>query len=82
MSNLSDFLTTDYVAHFGVTWNAATMSLRTECPASICFEIEDKKPSIVQPSGQRERNQTIFYVLCNLRLEWSVKESLKQQSDS
>ena len=52
MSNLSDFLTTDYVAHFGVTWNAATMSLRTECPASICFEIEDKKPSIVQTSGQ------------------------------
>ena len=52
MSNLSDFLTIDYVAHFGVTWNAATMSLRTEYPASICFEIEDKKPSIVQPSGQ------------------------------
>ena len=39
MSNLSDFLTTDYVAHFGVIWNAATMSLRTEYPASICFEI-------------------------------------------
>lgn len=52
MSNLSDFLTTDYVAHFGVTWNAATMSLRAESPASICFEIEDKKPTIVQPSGQ------------------------------
>ncbi len=52
MSNLSDFLTTDYVAHFGVTWNPTTMSLRTEYPASICFEIEDKKPSIVQPSGQ------------------------------
>lgn len=52
MSNLSDFLTTDYVAHFGVIWNAATMSLRTEYPASICFEIEDKKPIIVQPSGR------------------------------
>lgn len=52
MSNLSDFLTTDYVAHFNVIWDDATMSLRAEYPASICFEIEDKKPSIVQPSGQ------------------------------
>lgn len=52
MSNLSDFLTTDYVAHWGVNWNAVTMSMRTEYPASICFEIEDKKPVIVQPAGQ------------------------------
>jgi len=52
MSNLTEFLTTDYVAHFGVTWNRATMSLRTEYPASICFEIEDQKPRIIQPSGQ------------------------------
>ena len=45
MSSLSNFLTSDYVSHFGVTWNATTMSLRAEFPASICFEIEDKKPS-------------------------------------
>ena len=52
MSSLSNFLTGDYAMRFGVTWNAATMSLRSEYPASICFEIEDKKPSIVQPAGQ------------------------------
>ena len=52
MSSLSDFLTNDYAAHFGVTWNSSIMSLRVEFPASICFEIEDKKPAIVQPAGQ------------------------------
>ena len=52
MSSLSNFLTVDYATHFGVTWNDATMSLRAVDPASICFEIEDKKPSIVQPTGQ------------------------------
>lgn len=52
MSSLSNFLTGAYASHFGVTWNAAIMSLRAESPASICFEIEDKKPSIVQPAGQ------------------------------
>ena len=52
MSSLSDFLSSDYALHFGVAWNAATMSLRAEYPASICFEIEDKKPTIVQPAGQ------------------------------
>lgn len=52
MSSLLDFLVTDYASYFGVTWNAATMTIRTEEPASICFEIEDKKPDIVQPSGQ------------------------------
>ena len=52
MSLLSDFLTNDYASHFGVTWNSSVMSLRVEYPASICFEIEDKKPSIVQPTGQ------------------------------
>ena len=52
MSSLSSFLTGDYASHFGVTWNAAMMSLRAEYPASICFEIEDKKPFIIQPTGQ------------------------------
>lgn len=52
MSSLSNFLTGDYASYFGVTWNAAIMSLRTESPAAICFEIEDKKPSIIQPVGQ------------------------------
>lgn len=28
------------------------MSLRIETPASVCFEIEDKKPTIVQATGQ------------------------------
>ena len=51
MSVLSDFLTTDYAAHHGVTWDSSKMSLRTESPASICFEIEDKRPSIVQLAG-------------------------------
>lgn len=51
MSNLTDFLTQDYAAHFGVVWNPATMTLRMETPASVCFEIEDKKPTIVQPAG-------------------------------
>ena len=52
MSSLSDFLTNDYAAHFGVTWNSSVMSLRVEIPASICFEVEDQKPAIVQPAGQ------------------------------
>lgn len=52
MSVLSDFLTKDYAAFYGVTWNSASMSLRTEIPASVCFEIEDKKLAIVQPTGQ------------------------------
>lgn len=51
MSRLSDFLIIDYASRFGVTWNSATMSLRTECPASIRFELEDKKPTIIQPTG-------------------------------
>jgi len=51
MSKLVDFLTQDYAPHFGVEWNPATMSLRMEIPASVCFEIEDKKPTIVQPAG-------------------------------
>ena len=51
MSNLADFLTQDYAMHFGVEWNSATMTLRMETPASVCFEIEDKKPTIVQPAG-------------------------------
>lgn len=52
MSRLSDFLTTDYARHFDVMWDADTMPLKRECPAAICFEIEDKKPNIVQPAGQ------------------------------
>ncbi|MBQ7689941.1 MAG: hypothetical protein IJT30_01960 [Muribaculaceae bacterium] len=44
-------MVTDYARHFGVTWKAASRSLRIESPAAICFEIEDKKPSIVQPKG-------------------------------
>lgn len=52
MSELSDFLINDYPTCFGVAWDAATMYLRTEYPASICFEIEDKKDTIVQPHGK------------------------------
>lgn len=51
MSLLSNFLTSNYSPYFGKVWNNATMSLRTEVPASICFEIEDKKPTIIQPNG-------------------------------
>lgn len=52
MSRLEDFLITDYVQHFDVMWDANTMLLRKEYPAAICFEIEDKKPNIVQPAGR------------------------------
>ena len=52
MSSLADFLKKDYAPHFHVQWNEATMSLRLETPASVCFEIEDMKPTIVQPNGQ------------------------------
>lgn len=51
MSNLADFLKNVYAPHFGVAWNEKTMSLRFETPASVCFEIEDKKTTIVQPTG-------------------------------
>lgn len=52
MSSLTDFLTKDYARHYNVNWNDNTMSLKIECPAAVCFEIEDKKPSIVRPKGQ------------------------------
>lgn len=52
MSKLSDFLINEYPPHFGVTWNYASMFLRSKCPSSICFEIEDKKDDIVQPHGE------------------------------
>lgn len=52
MSKLADFLTTDYAKHFNVTWDVSAMSLRMTYPAANCFEIEDKKPNIVQPTGQ------------------------------
>lgn len=52
MNNLVDFLVVDYASHFGVKWNHGTMTVRQETPSSICFEIEDKKETIVQPSGQ------------------------------
>ena len=52
MGSLSDFLTIDYARHFNVVWDVNTMSLRTEHPAAVRFEIEDKKPCIVQPTGQ------------------------------
>ena len=52
MNSLVDFLVGDYASHFGVKWNHETMTVRQETPASICFEIEDKKETIVQPGGQ------------------------------
>lgn len=52
MSDLELFLTRDYAAHFGVTWNPATMAVRKETPASARFEIEDKQVTIVQPAGK------------------------------
>lgn len=52
MSELSDFLINDYPPCFGVEWDTTTMSLRAECPPSICFEIEDKKDTIIQPHGE------------------------------
>lgn len=52
MSSLTDFLKKDYAHYFNVQWDEAAMSLRFETPASVCFEIEDKKPAIVQPAGQ------------------------------
>lgn len=51
MSRLSDFLINDYAPHFGIVWNPATMNLKTEIPAAVRFEIEDKKPTIQQPAG-------------------------------
>ena len=52
MSKLTDFLTQDYAQHFGVAWQPATMTLRMDTPASVCFEIEDKQPTIQQPAGK------------------------------
>lgn len=52
MSELTDFLTQDYALHFGVEWQPNTMKLRMEKPASVCFEIEDKLPAILQPAGK------------------------------
>ena len=49
MSRLSDFLINDYAPHFGIVWNPATMNLKTEIPAAVRFEIEDKKPTVQQP---------------------------------
>lgn len=51
MSSLADFLKKEYAPRFDVQWNETIMSLRLETPASVCFEIEDKKPTIVQPPG-------------------------------
>lgn len=52
MSSFTDFLTGEYASHFGLIWDSSTMTIRMETPNSVCFEIEDKKPSIVQPIGQ------------------------------
>lgn len=52
MNSLVDFLVGDYASHFGVKWNHGTITMRQETPSSICFEIEDKKETIVQPDGQ------------------------------
>ena len=52
MSELEDFLTHDYAAHFGSVWNRATMAVRKVVPASIRFEIEDQQPTIVQAAGK------------------------------
>lgn len=51
MSKLTDFLLNEYVPHHGLVWNPATMTIRAEYPQSAQFEIEDKKPRIVQPVG-------------------------------
>lgn len=51
MSRLSDFLVNVYAPHFNAAWTNDMRQLRTEVPASVRFEIEDKKPQIVQPSG-------------------------------
>ena len=51
MSSLADFLKKEYAPRFDVQWNETIMSLRLETPASVRFEIEDKKPTIVQPPG-------------------------------
>lgn len=51
MSSLSDFLKKDYASKYGMQWNEITMSLRLETPPSVCFEIEDKKSTIVRPAG-------------------------------
>lgn len=51
MNSFTEFLTKEYASHFGITWNSSTMAVRMESPASVCFEIEDKKPTIVQPMG-------------------------------
>ena len=51
MSSLVDFLKKEYAPRFDVQWNEAIMSFRLETPASVRFEIEDKKPTIVQPPG-------------------------------
>lgn len=48
MSELSNFLTNEYPSHFNVIWDSATMFLRKETPASLRFEIEDKKETIIQ----------------------------------
>lgn len=52
MSRFGDFLKYDYAPHFGVVWNPATMKLRLDIPASVCFEIADKEPTIEQPHGK------------------------------
>lgn len=51
MSSFTEFLTGEYASHYGLTWDPVTMTIRMETPNSVCFEIEDKKPSIVQPKG-------------------------------
>lgn len=52
MSELTRFLTINYASHFGVIWEPTSMAIREEKPAAICFEIEDLKPTIIQPSGK------------------------------
>lgn len=52
MSALEDFLTGEYASHFGVTWDASTMTVRKDTPASVRFEIEDLRPTVVQPVGK------------------------------
>lgn len=52
MSVFYDFLKNDYPRHFKITWDDSTMQIHSENPASVVFEIQDQKPTIVQPTGK------------------------------
>lgn len=52
MRKLTDFLLHDYIPYHKLVWDSATMAIRSEHPSSANFEIEDKKPQIIQPIGK------------------------------